>query len=110
MTQGPAELCVLAAWVCCVEDAEDPGAGFGHRATPIPAVQLHPAGMGMGKPSLLLCSRFQAGIPNIQLQINSPHDELGLSTLSVAISQEGVSCYSLSDVLVHSTVPMFFQH
>lgn len=99
----------LAAWACCVEDAEDPGAGFGHRATPIPAVQLHPAVGGMGKPSALLCSRFYTGIPNIQLQINCTHDELGLSTLSVAITQ-GVSCYNFSDILVHSTVPMFFQH
>lgn len=49
----------LADWACCVEDAEGAGAGFGHWATSIPAVQLHPAGLGMGKPSPLLCSRFQ---------------------------------------------------
>lgn len=109
-TQRPAEFCVpLADWACCVEDAEDTGAGFGHRATSIPALQLHPAGIGVGKPSPLLCSRFQkSNIPNIQ--INCTHDELGLSTLSVAISQEGVSCYNLSDILAHSTVPMVFQH
>lgn len=27
-----------------------------------------------------------------------------------AITQERVSCYNLSDILVQSTVPMFFQH
>lgn len=48
--------------------------------------------------------------PQHSAQMNSPHDEFGLSPLSVAITQEGVSCYNLSDVLVHSTVPMFFQH
>lgn len=89
------------------------GQGFGRCAGSHPSVQLRPGGSVTGKPSPLLCSGLKIRYP-LPFSCGGAVPTMNLAfpsiTLSVSITQERVSYYSLSDILVYSTVPMFFQH
>lgn len=87
--------------------------GFGMVCWPTstPAGQLCPGGSVMGKPSSLLCSRLKVQ-PLLPLSCGGsvPTMNLAFPSITLSATQERVSCYTLSDTFICSTVPIFFQH
>lgn len=109
-TPSPAEFCVWQTGRAVWRMLRILGQGLGTEPHPSLLCSSSQLGLGWGSLHPSFAAGFKSSIPNIQLQMNCTHNELGFCTLSVVITQEGVSCYNLSDILGHSTVPMFFQH